>query len=404
MYLHANGMNPNVAGVKYALMERLFFLYFCSEFLFGRSSVSRVLLLLFCGVAILTTWRKIYRNPFFVTYVLFTIWSVANIMTGHAVGYSTAYRMTLTLVWNSIFIFAFSQYCGACNSPEDFFKKYKLLAVPLAVVAIVAGLIGGGGARMEALGINSNLIGMYVAYALLVHFYFWRKNISERRVVTWNKNIALLLLFSAAIILTGSRKAFMIPLIGGYLLICLHKPRKFFFYTIGMFILVAIFLFLLLNVGFLYDALGWRVEAVMLYFQGIEYEETSLETRDHFIQLAWESSQDSLIWGHGADCFRLLPGAYNTYSHCNYLEILYSLGWVGLLIYYSFIFKIINGIKKAWHNNQWAMELATMILVPFLVCDYSNVTYSGRTMLIIPAITALFFNKATNNEFIKTVD
>ncbi len=404
MYLHTNRMNTNVADAKYKLMERLFFLYFAAEFWMGRSPISRILLVLFCGVAILTTWRRIYRNPFLVSYLLFTICSVANIMCGHAVDYATAAKMTFTLGLNCIFIFAFTQYCGACNSLEEFFNKYKLFAIPVAAVAILAGVAGGAGARMGALGINSNLIGMFIAYALLVHFYFWHKDITEGKVVLWNKNICFLFLFGLAILLTGSRKAFLIPLIGGYILICLHKPRKFFFYTIGAIVFVALILFLLLNVGFLYDTLGWRVEAVLFYLQGNEFEEGSLETRDHFLQLAWESSQDSLIWGHGLDCFKLLRGAYNTYSHSNYLEILYSLGWVGVLAYYSFVLKTLCGVKKAWHNNRRTMELALVILVPFLLCDYSNITYFERTMLVIPTITTLFLNKAAKNEYIKTLE
>lgn len=150
-----------------------------------------------------------------------------------------------------------------------------------------------------------------------------------------------------------------------------------------------------MNVDFLYNTIGYRLEPLVAYLNNAEYDEASLETRSHFIEYAWINAQDSLIFGHGLDCFRLLPGAWGTYSHCNFLELLYSTGWIGLFIYYSTSISTVLKFYKYINDKYTGLLLA--LLIPFLVCDYMNVTYSNRTAIIIPSLAIMFVGRKKEN-------
>ena len=299
---------------------------------------------------------------------------MANIIFGHAVDVSIASKMTRTLFLNLLFLYALVCYCRYVHNIKSVLTIYKWVVVAFCVLCLLGGISAVlSGSRLSILGINSNVIASMAAYAGILAFndILVGRSRSERQVNTY---VCVFLLLT--ILLTGSRKGLLIPIIGIYILICFRKPRKFVLYSITAMIVVAVILFFVLQ-----------------YLAQEEFTEASLDSRSDYILLGWLSSQDSLIFGHGLDCFRTLRYAYGTYSHNNYIEILYSSGWVGISIYYSSFALSIIGLPKTWCSDKENTALVAGILIPFLVCDYMNVSYFSRYMLMIPIVMMLYIRK-----------
>jgi len=256
------------------------------------------------------------------------------------------------------------------------------------------------GERLSVFEINSNAIAMLAAYAsiLSIHDFLNKKG----KLARWG-DLALVLVYVLTIVLSGSRKGLIIPIVGLYVLVCMRKPQRFLLYSVGTILLAFFALLAILKIDILYNLIGYRVEPIIDYITLGAYNEASMESRMDYISLAWERSWHQPIWGHGLDCFRVLSGAHDTYSHCNFVEILFSLGCVGFLIYYIPYLWTLFKIPKALKRNKQLVSIAVAMLIPYLVCEYFQVTYFTRTSVIIPTLTMLIISmKGADNETQKT--
>lgn len=370
---------------KKQLFTVAFVLFLAAEMILPYTLVSQLTLILFCAMSLFSL-REAHVNAFLASYGLFAVVSLVNIVLGYAVDRRIAMEMTMTLFLNWIFLFAFTQYCAIIKDPVAVLKTYKKICVFVSCFFLVLGLPRVlSGERLSVLNINPNAIGVFAAYSLTVLIY----ELYQKRPCTVWAGLQLVI-FVAVILLSASRKSMLIPMMGWYVMVCLKKPRMVFKYTLIIVVFISVLLFLILNIPVLYRVAGYRVETLLLFFQGADFEEASFDTRSHFIQYGWESAQDSLFLGHGLDCFRTLPKAYGTYSHNNYIEVLYSLGWIGIVVYYSSSILALLKSPKMLKYTRTEGALVLALLIPFLVCDYLNVSYFTRRMLVIPTLAIMY--------------
>ena len=373
--------------INVLILKSLFSLWFISEFVVSHTPASQIFLLLFVGTTILMTFKMVKTSLPFWCYGLFFLFSLANIAMGYAVNNATALKMTITLGLNVVFIYALINYYSYCygNNAIEFFRFYQKLVIGIAGLLLIFGLSNiMVGERLSTFGINANAIAMICSYALLVRI----NQVVVNKKIDW-KDIAVTLLLMFAVLSAGSRKGLIIPFVGTMLIVMLRNPTKIAQYIVGGVIAGLIALYLIMNVDFLYSIIGYRVKPMIDLMMGKEYVESSMETRLHFIELAWKSSQDSLMMGHGLDCFRHLQQSYGTYSHNNFVEIIYSLGVGGFIVYYfpallSF-FTIIKEAIKARCDASFI--LASSIFFAVIVCDYFAISYFERTPLVLVIIT-----------------
>lgn len=378
------------------ILNSAFVLCLSTELLFAYSIFSRLALFAFCLLSLWLSFRtsRIYKNSFVLSYALFTVFSYAIIYLGYAIDKSVATEMTNTLLLNCLFLLSFTQYCGVISDPIEILRVYKNVCIFIAAIMLVLGipsLLAGG--RLGVGGINANAVASFVAYSLIIHLY---ELYNGKRVEA--TDVLIIILFSIVLLFTASRKGLLIALIGWYVLSGFKNPKALLKNTLLIVGVSAVVLVIVLNVDFLYNLIGFRLEAVLFFLQGQDFEEVSLVTRNHFMQYAWENSQDSLFFGHGLDCFHTLPKAYGVYSHNNYIEIIFSTGFIGLAIYYSTSFLTLLKIPKLIKCKKQEVCLLLAILIPFLICDFMNVTYFTRRMLIIPAIAIMFLGRYANEK------
>jgi len=368
------------------LLHAVFILWLIAELAFQNTLFSRAALVMFFGVTILIT-HSFRWSAFLTGYGLLFVCSLLNIYLGYAVSKATASAMTQTLVWNIMFLYAFVCYCRYVADMRPILHIMKWAALVFCIPLFIGGmsevLLH---QRLTIMEINPNRIAKFLSYGVIIAVFEQLQLPKEKRTLrSWTVTI----LMTLVILLTGSRKGIIIPLIGIYLMVCVRKPGKMFKNTLIVMAIAAVVLFMIMHIDLLYQIIGRRMEALLQFVRAEEYDDGSISSRMDYIRLAWTHAQERPVLGHGLDCFRLLRYSSGTYSHCNYVELLYSLGWVGTILYYCpFVYGIVRMVTQ-YQRRRLVVIIAAGLLIPFIICDYFNVTYFDRISLLIPAITLM---------------
>lgn len=171
-------------------------------------------------------------------------------------------------------------------------------------------------------GINS--FGMF--HAILSIFCCYKmieENNKKKKMI--NAFFWILFLFFA--LTSGSRKALLGSVLGflglSILYVSKNKKSKMFFKIsiVGILLFYIFYSFGLLDgiIGRLFDSNNVAVE--------------SDKIRTDMISIALQGWKNHILFGNGFNSF-ILKSGFNTYSHNNYVELLYNVGLVGTIIFY----------------------------------------------------------------------
>lgn len=230
--------------------------------------------------------------------------------------------------------------------------------------------------------INANSVGMSVAICTII--VIWLRK--EKRISIW-KAVLVLCVLLPAIIVSGSKKAIFILLFGVPFLILLYQKKIIKF--VGYLVLVAVALYsvyyLLMHNSVLYSFVGHRIEGLVnMLFYGYSSGDLSSRGRIDMIQIAIQEWKEKPILGYGINTFGVINGisefgSVNMYSHCNYTELLFGVGVVGTLIYYSiFPWLLITQLKT--FRQSATQKIYLTIIVIILIIDIGMVSYLDEFM------------------------
>lgn len=369
----------------------MFILWMLSELFFPYTVLSRIMVFAFCGVVFACTMLKKFSFPFcsFVySYIFFTVYAFILIRLGLSINPSVSLTMVKTLCINILFLFCLISYFKYLNEIGDILKIFK---IALTIFVFISFLGGAGsvlaGGRLTVFSAETNTVADMAAYLCIILLYeilILRKKSINTKVV--------LLISVLLMIMTGTRSALVILFIGIYILYCFQKPRQFVLRSLLIIVLLILGIYALMNVRALYNLIGYRIETILSFLKGQEITESSFNTRNSFTTLAYKYFIEKPLTGYGLDTFKTLQGSYGVYSHSNYMELLFSLGIPGVVLYYSsFIILIFNVIKTyGIYKNKSILVLA--IVIPFLVCEYIGITYYSRTFLSIICLAFTIFH------------
>ena len=181
----------------------------------------------------------------------------------------------------------------------------------------------------------------------------------------------------------GTKKGILIfAIIVGVIVICNSKnPLQLFGRTIFVLLLACAGYYAIMNVDVLYNAIGYRVEAMVLGISGGKAD-NSTAMRMVFISAAWKEFLKHPILGIGLDGFRYINPYEFTYSHNNYVELLSELGVVGCFLYYSIWIKL---TKNSIQIGKIGVNVLTLVSTVFIT-DIASVAYSNELTYIILGI------------------
>lgn len=370
------------------LVDVSFFIMLFTSFAFSHSFIGQAGILFFCGVMYLFMLgrRKIHFSYYFIFSIGFILYNLFLIREGISINAATSMKMTKTLMVNCVFAFVLYNYLVIRNDMKqvlNIFLKAAILFSLLMVLITRGDILSarlGANANVSIAGIvfdyNANSIAMISSFAYVVGLYSFF-------VLRFKRHLLCSIWLVVVVLMTGSRTGLLMITIGTALLIFLLYPQK----RTRNVLLTTIILFSIysavMNVPWLYAIIGTRAEALLNLVMGKNIQDASMLSRLSYIHLGWSYFLSRPWTGYGLDCFRHLTYAYGTYSHNNYIEILFSGGVIGFLIYYLPNVIMYFGIFKKAHKVQNIYKVVfTMFLIQQAV-EYSSITYFERVPLMM---------------------
>ena len=244
-------------------------------------------------------------------------------------------------------------------------------------------------ARQFAVDMNANSIGMKMAFCVIFILWLYKERWISR-LCTFSGSV----LFLSMVVLSGSKKALFMAVIGILVLFLLYQKKvwKLLIYSMFAVVLLVFAYWLIMNVESLYVLIGCRVEGlVRALLYGASRGDASTRERIFLIEMAVEHWLKRPWLGYGIHNFGSVVqyssyGYINLYSHCNYVELLFGVGVVGTVLYYSIFVWIIVLCRKLQKNINIFKLLLTLIFL-VLCLDIGMVSYGDEFMQFIIAFS-----------------
>ncbi len=267
---------------------------------------------------------------------------------------------------------------------------YVLMAVGLNDLG--EGRLGAEYSQLEEW--NANAIAGFTAWGCIIAIYLFlnaKRKIEKRR---WG---IIALFFAVMTMYTGSRKGIIIivavPLCYSiYAYRGNKKIRNTYFVILAM---VVGYILIMYNQQ-MYELIGARIVRMIQELLGHKTSENSMSIRMLMISSGFFWFLEHPLLGYGIGQYHILLSraiGLDTYSHCNFVEILVGGGIIGFLIYYSIYIELIilyiNKILKTQNKTVvyfFFMLVISTVLHAALVC-YSDLNYI--TVLLLAYIVAM---------------
>ena len=236
---------------------------------------------------------------------------------------------------------------------------------------------------------DANQACAYLAYCLPLGYYCWRKRLVGVGIFA----IQAALVF-ATVLASGTRSGLISCVLGFLLLWFIQECSKGFFsiknfglIALGVALFVGLLYFIMHN-DFAYQLIGSRFEQLLHYLTGTETQDNYSSTYDYsareragLLNLAIEVWLQSPAWGTGLNGFSYYAAITlrDTFCHNNYLEILTSVGVIGLAIYYSQHLLI---IKRALKRPLLEKAVVIAVVVQMLIAHVTVVFFALKLEVV----------------------
>lgn len=361
---------------KNNIWDYSFIAVLASSSAFDHTIISRICLLIFFSLSIYYICKKklFSFSLIFVVYALFICLGYYNLYNGNSIDPLGTNKILKTMLLNLFFIFCLTQFFNIKNI--ETVKKIIITSslVSATFVFIVAILRTGSiflREDMEIIGINSNTTAIFCAYAITL--IVTNRNLKTKHIII----VLYLLLFCA---LSGTRKAFLVIIVGYFTYKLLKNISQLVVNVFISFLLLVVLYICIMRIPFLYENIGYRFESLIVMLRGGEGD-GSEEARVRMIEYGMTYFAENPMNGYGLDTFRSI---YGKYSHNNYVEILFSLGIPGIIVYYSMlVILLVATIKKRIIYKLPQYGLAIGLIISYLIIDYAIVSYYSRSCFVI---------------------
>lgn len=272
-------------------------------------------------------------------------------------------------------------YLAMLNGAEvkDYLDALYVAGWGMAIFALIryGGLtnyleVMGQGDRMGAEITNQNVFGLVFSNAALAAAYYM---IFRKRKI----DIVSIAVFAFFALSSGSKKAALLIVVGIFAIALVHYGFKQLYKTILAGAVVLVFAWYVLQLP-LFETVYMRLES----FLSGELDKSDAG-RMYMISLGLEMFWDRPILGYGLNNYRLF-NPWGLYSHNNFVELLFSGGLVGFLLYYLMYLSPLCVIflrkpKKEKLPEQYLMLLVWIVID--LVFGYGMVQIYEKTSFIL---------------------
>lgn len=378
----------------------LFFIIICFTFDNGPAitKLAKVVMVLGAAATFFSAARASYSKLFIVWNVAILALSYASIQWSFSPSMAKFYLPTIAYVC----ICNGAMYYVMTQEDEAFFNRVLRCCVAGAMTMSLYVLLMTGGSfigtsvrKVEEAGLSLNIVGMVAALALIIAVYL-RNNPDKNNDRVKYTMISLFLIL--VVLISGSRKALMLPVIAYIVQRLLAGGTSAAIRNsllVGSALLIG--MFLLMNVPILYDVIGYRVEGMIAGYGGNEDDaDGSTATRMFLVEFGMEQFHENPIWGYGLANFRALLGYYHPgmtayYAHNNYVELLVDWGVVGTIVYYTIYLLVIKKLYHIYRKKDDAMALCMLsIIISLVIAHYGFVAYYSLFNNILLTLAAYY--------------
>ena len=236
---------------------------------------------------------------------------------------------------------------------------------------------------------NANTVGGAFSIAAIVAWYFITRN--QKNGI----NIVLFFVFFVFLLATGSRTSFF-GLIVGVITSSFYstKPGKLFRVVLAL-LGIAIFYIIIKNMGLMPKIIERFDEALAAIFGEAEFG-GSAKSRLEFAEYGIGKIRENPIVGYGAGQFRHYMGTEKGLfysSHNNYIEVLFSYGIIGGLIWYGMYLYCIVKLWKPHEHPENAAVIALLLMR--MVSDIAghSISTTGPYLYLALAFATLKYQK-----------
>lgn len=350
--------------------------------------LSRVFLV--CGAVTELKREKYHPSKFELWQVLFAAYVAASSLW--AFDLTSARSIASTVAINAVCVMCIA-YILRCDSKRVYILLVCMMVAPLLLMLNVAatdGLLAFSDSRGTD-SFSANTVGMTAAFGSCLAGYC----LIEKKIMSIGISGIVFLLDLIVVVLSASRKAILIVILA-FVLYMLLKSRGngaklFFRLLIAMLVVLACF-FAIMNVPFLYNMVGYRIESMIVGFFGGEGADASTSTRMGLVEHGIDFFFMSPVIGHGGANFSALDAAYfnanrGYYAHNNFIEVLTDYGLIGFVLYYwIYILMIMHSIVKI--KTLSSIQLAVFsLLLTLLIVEYGFVSYYDRFFQVFLAMS-----------------
>lgn len=247
--------------------------------------------------------------------------------------------------------------------------------------------------RFQGLTGNPNILSMQMLASILSAMILMHKNRSQ---LTWFFCLLSIPISIQLILLTGSKKGLFGAILYLFLLFYLQAKSKmnlsYIYIIFGLFIIVfgatvISFLDTFFDINFLYLAFERRITDF------IYADDLSTSNRINYIVGGLNYISARPFFGHGIDTFSTI---FATYSHNNFIELAFSVGIIGLIIYYNLYLQIFLSLSSL--SNKVNRNFVFFILLIMLVMDLALVSYYFKLNLLMLTVIMAYVNHLNNIE------
>lgn len=350
-------------SIMYRLYTIFFILYFLLKIFLKRKLVLNVGIiwqLLFCINLIFSLlYAKVLYNgilsSFFINVLI--ILAISQYFDGNSNLLKVKFFLKSFYRWAIIFIIYI---CFFMLNNRDILKGGGRLGT--------RGLVGFGGATG------------YSYYTILISIVvlWWAINNSRSYI----KSFSLISGTLYINMLSGGRKALLLPIIVMIINLYYKNKKKMLKFLVILLMLLFFITLVIMNVDFLYQNIGYRVESLFLSVLGRESNDLITSNSDSYrfslIKQGFEMFEKEPILGYGIGSSRIIYsnlGLGEIHAHNNYIDILISGGILMFLSWYwIYIYVYILILKKA-SCDKYSILFISLVIVN-LLSDLGSTMYN----------------------------
>ncbi len=316
------------------------------------------------------------KSSFLIWFAIFLIFSALSILWCLSTSVVVTLLKTLIVFFVVLALIQFALVLGF--DINTLIKCYLIAIIITAIYLILVvdfsslGEVELGSKLLD--GWNANGIGFMTASGALFSVYLFGRE--KNKIIKILIAISIVFL-SILTIYTGSRTAFIVLFASFILYYWVKHPEHLVMNMVITLFVVALLIFLIMNVEAFYNTVGQRFEGFFAFFGDGEGLDSSARLRKTYIENGKKWFWESPLLGYGLNNYKVLnktaTGKY-VYAHNTFIELAVNLGVVGLAIYYfAYGYLLINLLKLIKKNE--INVLLLVALVASLVNHYGSVCY-----------------------------